>query len=320
MDKDRLKILLEKYEQQTLDPEEAIELDIWYQSFDAKPGTSNSIFESKGSKEAIKNQLFEKIAIEAGIYGRPKPNYNMKWAAVIAFCLISSVLLLIWQKQALITKIELTFNETVTVPSGKLLKKDLPDGSQVWLNAGSKLIYSRLFLGGERKVYLEGEGYFKVAKDPDKPFIVHSQDLKTQVLGTSFVVKSLKDLDIFEVVVRTGKVQVSDNARILAVLQPSQKIVRIGHGGYLKEEVNNEHYLSWTNGGLYVENQSLEEIGWRLEQRFGQKIIIQDSILKALRFTGNLTGLSVEQAFQLMKEIHPFETHFDKDNRLIVGY
>ena len=106
----------------------------------------------------------------------------------------------------------------------------LSDGSSVLLQPNSKLSYPKTFLGNERKVYLSGEGFFEISKNPKKPFYVYANEIVTKVVGTSFKIKAYEDQPNIEVVVRTGKVKVLANKQItdqkddLVVLLPNQAL------------------------------------------------------------------------------------------------
>ena len=79
------------------------------------------------------------------------------------------------------------------VPSGKRERITLPDGSEVWLNSGTLLLYPSAFIGQSREIYLVGEGYFKVRKRPEQPFIVRTKAMRVQVLGTEFNLSAYPD-------------------------------------------------------------------------------------------------------------------------------
>lgn len=106
----------------------------------------------------------------------------------------------------------------------------LSDGSSVLLQPKSKLSYPKIFVGNERKVYLSGEGFFEISKNPKKPFFVYANEIVTKVVGTSFKIKAYADQPNVEVVVRTGKVKVLSNQQItnkkdnLIVLLPNQAL------------------------------------------------------------------------------------------------
>ncbi|MFW0735785.1 FecR family protein [Flavobacterium sp. N502536] len=106
----------------------------------------------------------------------------------------------------------------------------LSDGSSVLLQPKSKLSYPKIFTGNERKVYLSGEGFFEISKNPKKPFFVYANEIVTKVVGTSFRVKAYSDQPDVEVLVRTGKVRVKSNDLISksdqdeVVLLPNQAL------------------------------------------------------------------------------------------------
>jgi ferric-dicitrate binding protein FerR (iron transport regulator) len=106
----------------------------------------------------------------------------------------------------------------------------LSDGSSVLLQPNSKLSYPKEFVGNQRKVYLSGEGFFEISKNPKKPFFVYANEIVTKVVGTSFKIKAYADQPNIEVVVRTGKVKVVSNEQItskknkLIVLLPNQAL------------------------------------------------------------------------------------------------
>jgi hypothetical protein len=114
--------------------------------------------------------------------------------------------------------------------SDEALIVTLSDGSSVLLQPNSKLSYPKLFTGNERKVYLSGEGFFEISKNPEKPFFVFANEIVTKVVGTSFKIKAYSNQSAIEVVVRTGKVNVKSNDLIsntkkeLIVLLPNQAL------------------------------------------------------------------------------------------------
>ena len=311
MDDQRIKKLLDKYPEKSLTPEETAELDRWYQSFDQATDDEHL---RHLPKEELKERIFSRIVREAQIGKKRNLKQYLGWAAVVALVMISSFTYYTRQNKADwlpaegVAEIPQVILE---VPAGKVIKRVLPDGSTVWLNAGSKIIYNKKFEGSERWVNLEGEGFFEVTPNLAKPFIVQCGTFQTRVLGTSFTVKSLANINIFEVTVRTGKVQVNNSTNILASLLPLQRLSIEQDGEPVLSTVENDRFISWTTGEFYVDNQTFREIAWRLEQRFGMKVIINDAQLEKLRFSGDLTGLSVQQAFDILKEIHPFHVQYN---------
>src|SRR3984957_19558734 len=118
-------------------------------------------------------------------------------------------------------------NEIIS-KSGARTKLMLPDGSQVWLNSGSKLTYSNAYNNNTREVELEGEAYFDVSKDLERPFIVHASSLNIKALGTAFVVKSYPQDETVEATLLRGIIEVSrkdypDGSKV--ILKPNEKLI-----------------------------------------------------------------------------------------------
>src|SRR5690606_36229691 len=108
-------------------------------------------------------------------------------------------------------------------PRGGQYQVSLPDGTKVWLNADSKLYYPRAFSGNTRTVQMEGEAYFEVAKDEQKPFIVQTNRQKVEVLGTHFNVNAYSEEPISAVSLLEGKVKVSLANQAERTLLPGQQ-------------------------------------------------------------------------------------------------
>lgn len=160
----------------------------------------------------------------------------------------------------------------------------LPDSSLVWLNAGSKLIYPKQFGGRIRQVYLSGEMFANVRKDPSKPFIVSADRMQVKVLGTSFNIKSYKEDPKSEVSLVEGKVSLLIDSGPMSgnlVLAPGD-IVRLTKDD---NRINFLHfdpttYPNWVdNNNLYFVEQTLEDIVLELRRRFNVEIIITNKEL-----------------------------------------
>ncbi|MBQ8502481.1 MAG: FecR domain-containing protein [Bacteroides sp.] len=144
------------------------------------------------------------------------------------------------------------------IPYGQMFKLVLSDGTEVFLNAGSRLIYPTRFLRKERIVTLEGEAYFKVAKDKTRPFIVQSGNVQTRVLGTEFNISSYSASDVHVTLIE-GSVQVetSDSLRIIT---PGQDLCVRKDGTISVEEIDLHSYMYWRDGYFYFDNLPLVEV------------------------------------------------------------
>lgn len=162
----------------------------------------------------------------------------------------------------------------LNVPRGMNKKLELPDGTQVWLNAESQLEYPETFEGQERRVVrLKGEAYFEVAKDATHPFIVETDLLETQVLGTAFNVRAYSPEDAHVTLVE-GSVKVSDARHKKEILmKPGQNATLQQTGNFTINEVEAKAYNSWAEGQFYFDNTELVEIMRELGRWYNINII-----------------------------------------------
>lgn len=174
----------------------------------------------------------------------------------------------------------------IEVPNGKTYSLELPDGTLVRLNAASKLRFSARFEDSVRSVSLVGEAYFKVAKDAEKPFVVHTEDMDIRVLGTVFNMKAYAG-EPAQASLVTGKVGVRDTefGQELFLL-PGRAATKDG-GAQLKEFVFFEDdVLGWLDGIYYFSNKDLESIMHTVHRTSGYNISIANEKIARLRFSG----------------------------------
>jgi ferric-dicitrate binding protein FerR (iron transport regulator) len=217
-----------------------------------------------------------------------------RYAAIISFFIAATVVVfwLVQQNQRAAVKYEPAL-VTKSIPKGSKLKLYLPDGSIVWLNADSKLVYPESFEQGQRIVQLHGEAFFEVVRDTLRPFIVQTGNLSIRVLGTSFNIRALPQYNDIKVAVATGKVSVgeqsanSETGKVL--LEPSQMAVYHKVKKNLEiQPCNIEELTSWKDGVIIFNEASIEQIVEELERWYGVEFIL-DSDLK--------TGQSINARF-----------------------
>lgn len=151
------------------------------------------------------------------------------------------------------------------VPYGKRSDLLLSDGTKVWLNSGSRLIYPPAFEGKFREVFLEGEAFFEVAKDLEKPFYVKTDAFRLRVYGTRFDVRAYKKTNDFTTSLVEGKISLTPNQRLLAkevFLLPNQKAISsTDHKTFKINEVHDlENMYSWVDGYLSFDNESISKV------------------------------------------------------------
>lgn len=182
---------------------------------------------------------------------------------------------------------EMQYN-TLIVPYGRRAKVSLQDGTEVWLNAGSRLVYPVVFDGKHREVFLEGEGYFDVAQNDRQPFFVYTSHLKTAVLGTEFNVNAYTDDEEETVVLVKGSVKVrSDKGNGEQLLSPGYKAgYSIATHNMRKENVHILEYTAWRDGRLVFEQAQLNHILKKLSRYFNVPITNQMNVSST--FSGDL--------------------------------
>jgi hypothetical protein len=156
------------------------------------------------------------------------------------------------------------FNQMI-VPYGKRSYLLLSDGTQVWINSGSRLVYAPQFTGDTRVVFLEGEAYFEVAKDASKPFYVRTDAFTINVLGTKFNVKAYKDDMEYTTVLVEGKVSMRVQDQFFSkdvILAPNQKLTLMkGQDDFQRSNVDETGlYTNWIYGYLEFKNANLSNV------------------------------------------------------------
>jgi transmembrane sensor len=185
------------------------------------------------------------------------------------------------------------------IPYGKTSELQLPDGTKVFLNAGSRLAYPEKFIGKTREVYLVGEAFFDVKHDQSHPFIVQVSDLRIKVLGTRFNISAYPADNVIETVLAEGKVRMEQNNAGLferaTEMVPNQlaSFDRITKKTNLKV-VDSDNYTSWTVGILKFESTDLSRILKQIERYYNIRFQYSDPMLGSLRITGKL-GLNEDK-------------------------
>lgn len=210
-------------------------------------------------------------------------------------------------------------DKELSVPRGRKAQLTLSDGTVIFLNGDSKLKYPAVFTGRTRVVYLSGEAYFKVAKDPSKPFIIHTAYTDTRVLGTVFNVEAYPDEANTTLTVEEGRVQFSlikDPDKKLLLTAGLQGIA--GHGQTLQlQHVYAANYTAWKDEKLVIGNRSLKEISPLLEHWYNIRVSIKTPKLRDERFTGtyqraavNTIAQDISQAFHCQFRLKNNELEF----------
>jgi ferric-dicitrate binding protein FerR (iron transport regulator) len=197
----------------------------------------------------------------------------------------------------------------------------LSDGSVVRLNAESQITYPDKFTAGIREIQLTGEAFFDVHRDPGHPFIVHSQGLKTSVLGTSFNIQAEATATTVQVTVKTGRVQVepeADDSGRRLVLNPMQQVTYTrANASLTRQTVALERYLAWTDDIIYLDNTPIREMVGILEKWYGVTISLEQEGLGNCLINGKYKSdqlINILEGLEFMQGI----TYRFVNNRAII--
>ncbi|WP_127126563.1 FecR family protein [Pseudoflavitalea rhizosphaerae] len=210
----------------------------------------------------------------------------------------------------------------------------LPDGSVVTLRSNSKLVLAKDFNTSSRELHLSGEAFFDVAHQQNRPFVVHTEEVNIEVLGTVFNVSAYPENDSTETALFRGKVAVTRNGHPeeKVILSPSQKIVYAHKENKVDNERNKPFHvvtmlpdpvnhkakeIAWVRNRLKIEDEPLEVIAARLQQWYGIPIGFASEEVKSYRYSGTFESESVVKALEALQLSYPFSFDIRKDSILI---
>jgi transmembrane sensor len=231
----------------------------------------------------------------------------------------------------------------IQTPLGSRSHTILPDGTEVWLNAATTLQYPESFSANQRDVYLSGEAFFKVKTNKNRPFIVHTSDVKIKALGTTFNVKAYPAdksvvTTLVEGIVKLENEQSQKN-NFTYTLKPKEKLTffktqeqqtntstklskpTIEENAStekpldnieIKENINTIFSTSWKDPRWVIDGEQLDNLAISLERRFGVKINVLSPELSAYKFTGTIENETLEQVLKYLKLTTPIKYSVEK--------
>jgi len=250
-----------------------------------------------------------------------------KIAASVSILLIISILYLKYGDTNLkLTQIKAQsdYIEKVAAKGQKLII-NLNDGSTVTLNAESKLRYPLNFENGKRVVFLTGEAFFSIEHNPRQPFIVHTEDMVTTVLGTSFNISAYEGDKQISVAVATGKVifkkkSPSNDSDKVILLPNEMGVFNKAEVKLKKADFNEEEIFGWTAGVLYFKDTPLSEVFVLLERWYGVNIEINDA--SQINMTGVYTGSFKNESLENVLKIIQYKVKYEykvKQNNVYIN-
>ncbi|MDR0429579.1 MAG: FecR family protein [Tannerellaceae bacterium] len=209
--------------------------------------------------------------------------------------------------KTVIQEVELT---EYFVPYGERKQLFLSDGSEVWLNSGSLLVYAKTFNGNTRTLYLNGEANFNVAKDPEKPFIVKTKSMEIEALGTVFNVLSYPEDEKSITTLECGKVRIMtchENVQSVILSPNEQLIYNKTTKKFEKKKVDAEKYARWKEGFLTFQGFTFEEIIKTVERKFGVTVNYEVNRFSGRTFTVRfLPEEELDDVLNILKDIVRF--------------
>ncbi|MBC9932115.1 FecR family protein [Chitinophaga qingshengii] len=229
----------------------------------------------------------------------------------------------------------------VTTRNGSRTSIQLADGTRVWLNAGSKLTYSKDFGKNDRSVTLSGEAFFDVAKQAGRPFVIHTTTMDIRVLGTQFNVRSYPEDKTTEASLITGSIEaIVKHTATRIVMKPSEKIVvlnqlpeatrrtavaspqernmvTLSHVSYYAAQTTAITETSWMDNKLVFKDESFADLSQQMERFFGVNIKFENPQLQQLRFTGVFEQETVQQALNALQLTATFQYDIQQDSIII---
>lgn len=210
--------------------------------------------------------------------------------------------------------------QELCVAKGESKNIILPDGTVVFINSDSKLKYEENFGETCREVFLEGEAWFDVSHNPNKPFIVHTQENDIKVLGTAFNVYAYPNENIFRTSLERGKICLSYNNGAEIELKANQTYILLKNTREVKllETTNIEMYSAWKNGDIVFKNQTFTDILKILERTHNLTFILKNKNVGKCNYTGCFTTEDdINSILAVIKLPTPFEYEIHKDTVII---
>lgn len=262
------------------------------------------------------DQAFERFRKRTGLDQSGKQSY--KWYRTWSVAAVAIVLLGLitvtayWQGSR---QIQSNFSDIVVeAPLGSKTKLTLPDGSTVWLNAGSKMVYSQGFGVSDRRLAFQGEGYFEVEKNDEMPFLVQTHDVNVTVVGTKFNFRNYPEDEEAVVELLEGKVALENQLKgeVVRYLSPNEKMVlhkAIGEMDITSAKV--KEATLWTENILLFDEDLLPDIVRELERSYHVQIEIDNEDLKQTRFYGQFNQLeqNIYDVLDMLSETGKLKYH-----------
>ena len=315
------KELLEKYLCDEVSSQEKEELRCYLNA----NSRINSFFENGLSiarpeiDEQNSKRMFQNIC-KGIVYKKPKLfiHHNKKkilqWAAILILPIITTISLFYFTQNN-----QSNFHPvTITAQKGEKAEVVLPDGTRVWINSESTITYDNSFDQKKRTVYLEGEAYFEVAKNKKRPFIVQTQAMNVQALGTSFNVRSYDIDSLIYAVLLEGQIKVTTSGQEQILNQNQRAVFDKSTNVFIVDDVDAMNFVEWKKGNIYFNNQTFNQVAQTLSRIYNVEIEFASEELSQIRFSGTLGSNGIKNALDILSLTSPM--YYDVKDTTVILY
>lgn len=238
----------------------------------------------------------------------------MKVVAIFAIVITCGV----YFYQSEIRKINQSIS-TITVPAGQRVNLALSDGTSVWLNARSKMSYPAAFTGDKREITLDGEAYFEVSHNTEKPFVVQTSKCNVEVLGTKFNVEAYSDSEDFNAALMEGSVKVINNKNPSGtVLLSPNYMASLKNGKLSASPISDFDIFRWKEGLICFRNMNFEQLMLRFEKCYGIRIVVENKNLIKYVCSGKFRiSDGIDNALRILQKDAKYSFERNKDESVI---
>ncbi len=268
------------------------------------------------NQDEVRDQLWERLNNK-----QEKPNYGLliQWRSILKYAAVIGLAFAFFH-----VFYDYQLKNAYVAPQETIIKSNLPgvkstiyltDGSKIILNAGSEVRYHKAFSTNKREVWLDGEAFFEVAENKEKPFVVYSGELEVEALGTEFNVSNLFNKELVSVSLSEGKVAVRQIAKQLEsiILQPGEQVNYDHQENNFSAVIDYDKLLveGWKSGVLAFNHADLQKIKSRLELWYGVDIVIENFENRELSYSGKFENQSLENVLLSMGFVLDFKFELD---------
>lgn len=271
----------------------------------------NSFWNNYSPEVDSADRIWKKTSAKLGFVNTPKARFR-KLSTLQKYAAVAIVLISIGFNSYFI--IDKWMGNSVdmieySAKTGEVKEFALPDGSKVWLNSESTLILPEQFKGNSRNVFLIGQAFFKVEKNPKKPFLVNTAEMVIKVLGTSFEVRNYQNDPEISTSLVEGKVELQNKVANGddIVLKPSEEAMINKTDGKITISEKPEILIApWRDGRFRFYNTELLSIAHQLERKFDCEFVFVDQAAESLRFTADFENENLDEILGLLNKAHSF--------------